>query len=73
MAKINTHKFYTFYQVTELILRLENDRVVTERRLEQEKIKLAGLNEKIAAMTQRRLVQLPIAVQKGLFQFAVLF
>lgn len=53
-----------FNQVTELILRLENDRVVTERRLEQEKVKLEGLNDKIADMTQRRLIQLPIAVQK---------
>lgn len=51
-------------QVAELILRLENDRILTEKKLENEKLKLKGLNDKISAMTQRRLVQLPIAVQK---------
>ena len=46
-------------------MRLENDRILTEKKLEHEKMKLKGLNDKISAMTQRRLVQLPIAVQKG--------
>ncbi|XP_039271313.2 coiled-coil domain-containing protein 178-like [Styela clava] len=53
-----------FSQVRQLIVRLEEDRRLTELALGVEDGKVNSLSEKIDRMCQKRLLQLPLAVQK---------
>ncbi|XP_076807263.1 uncharacterized protein LOC143450548 [Clavelina lepadiformis] len=53
-----------FSQVAELILRLENDRSSIEAALARERNRVKNLSAKIDAVTRRRMIQLPQAVQK---------
>jgi len=53
-----------FRQVTELILRLEDDRVMTEKQLKIEKDRLKFLNSRLEGIMIERMVKLPQLVQR---------
>nr|CAB3228302.1 coiled-coil domain-containing protein 178-like [Phallusia mammillata] len=64
MFKKQISSFEVFNQVAELLQRLEDDRIATLKALEIERNRFKNLSWKIDMMSQRRIVQLPMAVQK---------
>nr|XP_009861454.2 coiled-coil domain-containing protein 178-like isoform X1 [Ciona intestinalis] len=64
MKQIQLKPHQVFTQVAELITRLEADRLATESALEHERERVKKLVSRLDDLSQRRMIELPAAVQK---------